>query len=295
MKCKKIFCCIALFLVWAILGVATLWAAAALYFDVRISWLQLPLALIYGLGILAVWIFVRRPWKMVVTAAGFGLVLAWWFSLQPSNNRDWLPNVAVLPYADITGSQVAIYNIRNCDYRTESDYTPHWETRTVRLSQLMGIDLAVDGPGTSDLAPLVMAVVGCLAVGLLVLFGTVAFTSYGLFWWWFALLQWTVGAGWLKAPPASAVATVLLFWGVLTFFLWIVSFRLSKAVFSVFLLLGITFLLLAGGDFGLGTGMVGGYFGLLTGVDAMVVAFIEVLNATANRVVIPLGAPILKS
>jgi uncharacterized protein len=126
-------------------------------------------------------------------------------------------------------------------------------------------------------------------------FGTVAFTSYALFWWWFALLQWTVGAGWLKAPPASGVATVLLFWGVLTFFLWIVSFRLSKAVFSVFLLLWITFFLLAGGDFGLGTGMAGGYFGLLTGVDAMIVAFIEVLNATANRVVIPLGAPILKS
>ncbi len=37
-------------------------------------------------------------------------------------------------------------------------------------------------------------------------FGMVAFTSYGLFWWWFAFLKWTVGAGWLKAPPASAVA-----------------------------------------------------------------------------------------
>jgi len=32
-------------------------------------------------------------------------------------------------------------------------------------------------------------------------FGTVAFTSYGLFWMWFALLQWTAGAGWIK-PPA---------------------------------------------------------------------------------------------
>ncbi|WP_329129369.1 hypothetical protein OG552_03135 [Streptomyces sp. NBC_01476] len=40
----------------------------------------------------------------------------------------------------------------------------------------LGIDLAVDGPGTSGLAPLVMSVVGCLAVGLLVLFGTIAFT-----------------------------------------------------------------------------------------------------------------------
>jgi len=40
----------------------------------------------------------------------------------------------------------------------------------------LGILLAVNGPGTSGLAPLVMSVVGCLAVGLLVLFGTIAFT-----------------------------------------------------------------------------------------------------------------------
>ncbi len=127
-------------------------------------------------------------------------------------------------------------------------------------------------------------------------FGTVAFTSYGLFWWWFALMQWTVGAGWLKAPPASAVATVLLMWGILTFLLWIVTFRTTKAVWSIFLLLWITFFLLAAGDFGLGSGAgrLGGYFGLITGIDALAVAFIEVLNATANRTVIPLGDPILR-
>jgi succinate-acetate transporter protein len=126
-------------------------------------------------------------------------------------------------------------------------------------------------------------------------FGTVAFTSYGLFWWWFALMQWTVGAGWLKAPPASAVATVLLMCGILTFFLWIVSFWKAKAVWSIFLLLWITFFLLAAGDFGMGAafGRLGGYLGLITGIDALVVAFIEVLNDTANRTVIPLGNPIL--
>ena len=129
-------------------------------------------------------------------------------------------------------------------------------------------------------------------------FGMVAFTSYGLFWWWFALLNWTIGAGWLKAPPAAAAGTVLLIWGVFTLLMWIVTFRLSKAVWSIFLLLWITFFLLAWGDFGYSLGsltcrQIGGYFGLLTGIDAMLVAFIEVLNATANRTVIPLGAPIL--
>ena len=128
-------------------------------------------------------------------------------------------------------------------------------------------------------------------------FGMVAFTSYGLFWWWFALLQWTIGAGWLKPPPASAIATVLLMWGILTFFLWIVTFRTSKAVWSVFLLLWITFFLLAAGDFGRGAGLtkLGGYIGLLTGIDALLVAFIEVLNATANRTIIPLGDPIIRT
>jgi len=129
-------------------------------------------------------------------------------------------------------------------------------------------------------------------------FGMVAFTSYGLFWWWFALLQWTIGAGWLKAPPPVAGGTVLLMWGIFTLLLWIVSFRLSKAVWSIFLLLWITFFLLAWGDFGysmgsLSCGKIGGYFGLLTGIDALLVAFIEVLNATAGRTVVPLGKPFL--
>ena len=84
--------------------------------------------------------------------------------------------------------------------------------------------------------------------------------------------------------------------GYLTLLLWIVSFRLSKAVWSIFLLLWITFFFLACGDFGysigsLTCGTIGGYFGLLTGADALALAFVETLNATANRVLIPLGKP----
>jgi succinate-acetate transporter protein len=126
-------------------------------------------------------------------------------------------------------------------------------------------------------------------------FGMVAFTSYGLFWWWFALLKWTVGSGWLKAPAASGVAVILMAWGVFTLLMWLVSFRLNKAVWSVFLLLWVTFFLLAAGDFGNpAMGRIGGYVGLLTGIDALLVAFIEVLNATAGKIVVPLGEPIIQ-
>jgi len=152
MKCKKILCFVVWILIWGVLGLATLWSVAALCFDVRVAWLRVPLAAVYGLGMLAVWVWVRRPWKMVVTAAGFLMVLTWWFSLQPSNNRDWLPDVAVLPYADITGDRVAIHNIRNCDYRTETDYDVHHYDKTFDLDQLRTVDLYLVTWGSPHIA-----------------------------------------------------------------------------------------------------------------------------------------------
>src|ERR1039458_8305394 len=61
-------------------------------------------------------------------------------------------------------------------------------------------------------------------------FGTVAFTSYGLFWGGVAFLVCTAGAGWIKPPAAHAVGATLLMWGVFTFMLWIATFRLSRCV-----------------------------------------------------------------
>jgi len=128
-------------LLWCGLGLATVWAVAALYFDVRVSWLRMPLAAAYGLGLLAVWVWVRRPWKCLVTAAAFALVLAWWLSLRPSNNRDWLPDLAMLPYADIDGNKITIHNIRNCDYRTETDFDVRHYDRALELDKLRTADM----------------------------------------------------------------------------------------------------------------------------------------------------------
>jgi hypothetical protein len=151
-KCKKFLRGFRATLIWFFLGVATLWATAALYFDVRISWLRLPLATVYGLGMLAVWILVRRSWKRMVTVAGFVVVVAWWFTLQPSNNRDWLPDVAVLPFAEINGNQITIHNIRNCDYRTETNFDVHYYDKTFDLDQLRTVDLSLITWGSPHIA-----------------------------------------------------------------------------------------------------------------------------------------------
>jgi len=128
-------------------------------------------------------------------------------------------------------------------------------------------------------------------------FGTVAFTSYGLFWWWYAFLLWTSGAGWIEAPAANAVGVTLLLWGIFTLYMWIATFRASFAVWTVFLLLWITFFLLAGGDLGAGASWhaAGGWLGLATGIDALYVSFAEVVNATFGRAVVPLGSPLIRA
>jgi succinate-acetate transporter protein len=86
-------------------------------------------------------------------------------------------------------------------------------------------------------------------------------------------------------------------WGVFTLYMWIATFRANRGLWSVFLLLWITFFLLAAADLGMGTGcrMAGGWVGLFTGATALYVSFAEVTNATFNKNVIPLGAPILKA
>jgi len=125
-------------------------------------------------------------------------------------------------------------------------------------------------------------------------FGTVAFTSYGAFWLWFALLHWTIGAGWMKPPAASGVGAVLAMWGVFTFYLWICTFKANRGVFATFLLLWITFFLLAGADLGWVAGKkIGGLVGLATGFAALYVSFAEVLNGMLGREAVPLGKPLL--
>jgi hypothetical protein len=123
---------------------ATAWAVGALYFDLPIAWLRAPLALIYGLSMLAALFFVKGRWRATgVVAVGFMPVLAWWLMIEPTGDRAWQPDVARRAWADINGDEITLHDVRNCEYRTETDYTPRWETRVVHLSKLTGVDLAI--------------------------------------------------------------------------------------------------------------------------------------------------------
>jgi len=135
---------------WFLLALLTLWATAALYVDFRVVAWRIPVTLIYVLGIITVLFKIKQKrWAAVVCFAGFCIVLGWWLNLRPSNDGDWKPDVARTAWAQIDGDRVTIHNFRNCDYRTETDYTNCWSDRTFDLSQIRGTDFFLTNWGLS--------------------------------------------------------------------------------------------------------------------------------------------------
>jgi hypothetical protein len=88
-------------------------------------------------------VLLRGPgWRALAAVVLPALAVAGWYAtLQPRNDRDWLPDVANTPWAEVVGDRITIHNVRNFAWRTETDFTPRWETRTVDLAQLEGVDL----------------------------------------------------------------------------------------------------------------------------------------------------------
>jgi succinate-acetate transporter protein len=123
-------------------------------------------------------------------------------------------------------------------------------------------------------------------------FAATAFTSYGAFWFSFYLLVFVFvpqmkGAS--TADVTTFLGTYLLAWGLFTAYMFLASLAGARAVQAVFLLLTITFVLLALGFFANSDtlGKVGGYAGLLTAIAALYASFADVTNANFKRRVLP--------
>ncbi len=146
-------------LLWGLLLACVAWGAAALWFDGPASRpLAALLAAFFALGALTL-LTGLRPWHRALTAflLLFAGLLGWWLSLEPSNARNWSPSVAQLPSADVRGDTLVVHNLRNFDYRSETDFTQRWETRRYDLSKLRGLDLHVIYWGSPSIAHTILS------------------------------------------------------------------------------------------------------------------------------------------
>ena len=122
------------------------WSTLALYFDgPGNDTLRAVLASAYAIGCLATLgsYYIRRlRWIAVTSYTSMCIVLfAWWSMIEPSNDREWQPEVAVLPYASFDDNLITVHNIRNFDYQSETDFTVAYEDRTYDLTKLDSVDL----------------------------------------------------------------------------------------------------------------------------------------------------------
>jgi succinate-acetate transporter protein len=127
-------------------------------------------------------------------------------------------------------------------------------------------------------------------------FGAVAFSSFGAFWisYWL-LVTFNVGG----IPPANvgpALGLYLWAWAIFTAYMTVAALRVSVAVLGVFVLLTVTFVLLAIGASGnhtlpsvVGASAThwGGYLGVATAIVAWYASFAAVVNSTFGKTVAP--------
>ncbi|MEM2967878.1 MAG: acetate uptake transporter [Candidatus Bathyarchaeia archaeon] len=130
-------------------------------------------------------------------------------------------------------------------------------------------------------------------------FGTVAFTSYGLFWWSLVLLLLLPKTPLLIGVVAStetAMAAYFFMWGLFTFAMFFGTLRKNRALQFVFLSLAILFFLLTireltGNPVLFGTFTLNnllGVEGVVCGLSAIYLAIAEVLNETYGKTILPI-------
>lgn len=134
-------------------------------------------------------------------------------------------------------------------------------------------------------------------------FGTVAFTSYGLFWWSYAfinLLPRSIFFAGYQSPSNESMMAYFIMWGLFTLIMFFGTLKTNRTLQTVFMTLTILFFLLAiksgllaytsltASDLELFTRIIG-IEGIITGLSAFYLALAEVLNEVHGKTVLPIG------
>jgi hypothetical protein len=99
----------------------------------------------FALGFPIAWFLARRRRVVAVLylAISGGIILAWQ-AVRPSNNRDWSPDMAVLPHVDFEANLAHVRNVRFCKYLTPDEYTVEHYDKTFDLDKLESAHFMVE-------------------------------------------------------------------------------------------------------------------------------------------------------
>ncbi len=132
-------------LVTLVVASSAIWGACALWYQVPggqalktfsvFLWAAFSVALL-----LALW-HGRSVVSLVAFAVAFGALSIWWQRIAPTNDRIWADDVAQMTTGTVDGNRVTLFNVRDFDWRSNTDYTQRWETRSYDLDRLNSVDM----------------------------------------------------------------------------------------------------------------------------------------------------------
>jgi hypothetical protein len=140
---RRIITLIGILICVPVIILMTGWGALSIYYsNIAGDFLRQGLAAGFALATILAFIFLPNRKRTLIGFLGvFAVIVAWWLTIPASNGRAWQPDVAVLPYATQQGDLVTIHNIRNLQYRTETDYDVRHYDKTFDLNRLDAVDL----------------------------------------------------------------------------------------------------------------------------------------------------------
>jgi hypothetical protein len=128
-----------------LVGFSAIWGAFALWYQAPGGQAVKVLSVLVWAGfsftlLIALWQG-RTAICLLAFAVVFAGLLIWWQRIAPSNDRIWTDDVAQMTTGTVDGNRVTLHNVRNFDWRSDTDYTQRWETRTYELDRLNSVDM----------------------------------------------------------------------------------------------------------------------------------------------------------
>ncbi|MCA0274369.1 MAG: DUF4105 domain-containing protein [Proteobacteria bacterium] len=140
---------------------STAWAALALWYRLPapdlakalVACLFVLLGLAAAIGLFTVW----RVHALALFVIGFATVLVWWNTIVPSNHAEFAPDVARQVTGARDGDVLTLTNVRDFDWRSNTDFTERWTTRSYDLSKLKTLDLFMSYWAGPEMAHVIMS------------------------------------------------------------------------------------------------------------------------------------------
>jgi hypothetical protein len=141
-----------------VVGLPAIWGAFALWYQAPggqavkaltvLAWAAFSVTMLVCLWQL------RISVGLLLFALAFAVLLIWWTRLEPTNDHVWADDVARITTGTVDHNRVTLHNVRNFVWRSSTDYTQRWETRSYDLDRLRSVDMIMshwDGPNIAHM------------------------------------------------------------------------------------------------------------------------------------------------